>query len=191
MRHIVAICALLSTVCFAGGYSSPSRSSSSFSSGRSSYSSPTRSTSSYAKPSYTPARSIPSSSYIRNPVSKETYSSKASATTPVKLKTSFASEPEVRPAYIPKTAVIQGKPHNIVYNNTTNSYGYWLLGAWVAYEVYTNGPPNQYEEPPTVKELEEDELTDNEDSDLMWFVALVFMLFFVVAGILYYDSKLR
>ncbi len=52
----------------------------------------------------------------------------------------FASEPSARPAYIPRSTVVDGRTVNVMYNPSLGGYGYTdpFLGRWVMYNAFTD-----------------------------------------------------
>ncbi len=52
----------------------------------------------------------------------------------------FASEPQVRPSYIPSSAMVGGRNVNIVYSPALGGYGYLhpLLGTWMLYDALSD-----------------------------------------------------
>ncbi|MGA2548149.1 MAG: hypothetical protein ABSF43_16500 [Rectinemataceae bacterium] len=58
----------------------------------------------------------------------------------------FASEPSVRPSYIPSSALIGGRSVNIIYNPALGGYGYMhpTLGTWVLFDALANAATLDY-----------------------------------------------
>jgi len=53
-----------------------------------------------------------------------------------KYSSSYAKEPTKRPDHIPRTTSVDGRKHNVEYNQRHGGYGYWGPGGgWVAYSV--------------------------------------------------------
>ena len=53
----------------------------------------------------------------------------------------FASEPSVRPSYIPSTAYVGGRSVNVVYSPALGGYGYMhpSLGTWMLFDALADG----------------------------------------------------
>jgi hypothetical protein len=50
-----------------------------------------------------------------------------------KYPTKFASEPVSRPSYVPKTTIVNGSTHTIIYDRGHGGYGYFIGPVWYPY----------------------------------------------------------
>ncbi|HEV7406259.1 MAG TPA: hypothetical protein VGO11_25145 [Chthoniobacteraceae bacterium] len=113
-------------------------------------------------------------------------------------QSTFPTQPNTRPSYIPQTTSVGGNNYTVIYNQSYGGYGYYMGGNWMAYNVlsdaimmdslmnrhnYAYGPSYAYGSGPVYYQ---------HSSGGGFFVGLLFIVILVIAAVVvvkYLGSK--